>query len=98
MYFEIHSCRVVSRQNPYEVLEDERNSLKLNVWYGIITNKTVGLFPSLKKVTGAIYQDILERFFIPQLQAIPTKIILQQDGTPPHWYFDVRDSLDEHFS
>lgn len=47
-----------------------------------MTNKTVGPFFHQKIITEAIYQDMLERFFIPQLQDIQN--IFQKHGTPLH--------------
>lgn len=55
------------------------------------------LFSSLKKKsTGAIYQEMLEQFFIPQLQGI-SNIIFQLGSATLHWSLDVQDCLDEYF-
>ena len=42
--------------------------------------------------------DVLQHFFIPQLQQDKSMdIVFQQDGAPPHWATVVRDYLDNTF-
>ena len=38
------NVRIWESQNPYEVVEKERNSPKLNVWYGLMHNQIIGSF------------------------------------------------------
>ena len=39
-----HNVRIWGSQNPYEVVEKERDSLKLNVWCGLMHNQIIGPF------------------------------------------------------
>lgn len=59
----------------HDVIEAERDSPKLHVWYGIITNKTVGpYFFTVKKYHMNYTTGHVGTCFIPQLQGIPNII------------------------
>jgi len=92
-----HNCRIWGTQNPHAFIEHERDSMKVNVWCGVMTDRVVGpFFFNENTITGVVYLDMLEQFAIPQLEDVPN-IIFQQDGAPPHWSLDVRQCLDDHF-
>jgi hypothetical protein len=86
-------CRIYwGSQNPRVTFEFERGSPKVNVWAGLMHDKLIGpFFFSEKSVSGRSYLDILELYALPQL---PSKTILQQDGTPPHFCHHIRNHLD----
>jgi hypothetical protein len=45
-----------------------------------------------KTVTGVSYLDTLINWLMPELHE--DNFILQQDGAPPHWHWEVRNYLD----
>lgn len=62
-------------ERAHDVIEAERDSPKLHVWYGIITNNTVGpYFFTVKKYDRNYTIGHVGKFFIPQLQGIPNII------------------------
>jgi hypothetical protein len=77
------------------VIEYERDTPKLNVWFGLHKHGVIGPFFSMEStVTGHSYLDMLENFAIPQ---IPPSFIFQQDGALPHFHRDFTTFLDETF-
>jgi hypothetical protein len=50
-------------------------------------------------VTGQAYHDMLSEWLVPQLQqaGIKDTVVLQLDGTPPHFALHVRDYLNKTF-
>jgi hypothetical protein len=74
---------------------DRRTSVgssKLNVFYTISSVKVYGPFCFAEPtVTVISYLDMLENYFVPQLQQDMVRgLIFQQDGAPPH--FDRKDT------
>jgi hypothetical protein len=68
----------------------------VNVRAGFMHNKFTGpFFFSGKTVTRSSYLDILELYALPQL---PPQTILQQDGTPSHFFQHVRNRLDREMA
>lgn len=90
-----HNCRIWGSQNPYRVIEHERDSPKVNVWLGMHKNGVIGPFFFLEPtVTGLTYLDMLQNFAIPQF---PPGLTFQQDGAPPHIHRNVKTFLDVTF-
>ena len=88
-----HTCDLVNRHNsriwadeqPYIAMELEHNIPKVKV-----------LLKQQSKSTS--YLDMLEQFLQPQLFAdILDSVVLQQDGTPPHFAHTVHNYLNETF-
>jgi hypothetical protein len=50
-------------------------------------------------ITGIVYLDMLQQFFIPQLDEDDQegRIHFQQDDSPPHYLGEVREYLSTHF-
>jgi len=96
-----HNCRIWGEENPHELYEHERDSLKVNVWCGLANNRIYGpYFFDEKTVNGASYLHMLQTFFLPQLRQVRGRLrraIFQQDGAPPHYASDVRAYLDKTF-
>ncbi|KFM71424.1 hypothetical protein X975_15209, partial [Stegodyphus mimosarum] len=94
-----HNVRVWRSGNPHEYHEAQRDSPKVNVWCGLMYDRVIGpFFFTEKTVSSVVYLDILENFVFPQLEELQPHVVLQQDGTPPHWGTIVRSSLNDHFT
>ena len=90
-----HNCQIWSSENPHVIHEHERGMPKVNVWCGLTKNSVIGLFFFIEAtVTGHVYLDMLQNFFIDQF---PPELIFQQDGAPPHYHRQVRDFLNANF-
>ena len=94
-----HNGIIWGRENPHVCYELERVSPKVNVWCGISRYKLYGPFVFVEEtVRSGPYLDMLQHFFIPQLQQDNSmNIVFQQDGAPSHWVTVVRDYLDDTF-
>lgn len=97
-----HNCRIWGSQQPNNVQEHVRDSPKLNVWCGLLYDKVIGpFFFAEKTINGIVYLDMLEQFLFPQLEDIEAqggeRVILMQDGAPPHYLQLVRDTLNNKF-
>ena len=85
-------------QNPYEVVEKESDSPKLNLWRGLIYNQIIKpLFFTESTITADIYLDMLKHSVVPQLEEFQPWVVFQQDGAFPHWGLMVRDFLNKTF-
>jgi hypothetical protein len=97
-----HNCRIWGDENPHELYEHERDSSKVSVWCGMAKDQIYGpFFFDERTVNGASYLNMLQNFFVPQLQQVPgllRRVIFQQDGAPPHFALDVRAYLDQTFT
>jgi len=63
---------------------------RVNVFCAVSSYKVYGLFFFAEPtVTGINYLDMLQLWLMPQLQEDSEDFIFQQDGAPPHFYFDV---------
>ena len=61
-----HNIRIWGSQNPYEVLEKERDNPKLNVWCGLMHNQIIGLFIfDESTIIADIYLDMLKHYVVP---------------------------------
>ena len=81
-----HILGIWRSENPHDTCELEWDSLKLNVWCGIMHNKIIGLFfLAEKSIIAQIYLDVLTEYLSPQLEQYHPQVIFQQDSAPPHW-------------
>ena len=56
-----HNVRIWGLQNPYEIVEKERDSPKLNVWCGLMHNRIIGPFVFAESIiTADNYLDKLK--------------------------------------
>ena len=63
-----HNVRIWGSENPHETREIERNSPKVNVWYGIMCDRIIGpFFFHEKSITANVYLDLLTAYVAPQL-------------------------------
>jgi hypothetical protein len=61
-----HNCHIWGTQNPQDVREHERDSLKLNVCCRLTNAEVSGpFFFHGRTVTGAVYFDMLENYAVP---------------------------------
>lgn len=91
------NVRIWGSEKPHAIREHERDSPKVHVWCALKHNRVIGpFFFSEKTVRSGPYLDMLQNFFLPQVQG-QRNIIFQQDGAPPHWALAVRDWLDRKF-
>jgi hypothetical protein len=92
-----HNCRIWGGENPHALMEHVRDSPKVNVWCGIMSDRIVGpFFFHESTITSAVHLDILQNFVFPQTAEVDC-LIFQQDGAPPHFGAIVRTALDERF-
>jgi hypothetical protein len=92
-----HKCRIWGSENPHVHMEHVRDSPKVNVLCGIMSDRIVGpFFFHESTITSAVYLDVLENFVFPQIAEVDG-LIFQQDGAPPHFGAIVRTALDERF-
>ncbi|GBL85885.1 hypothetical protein AVEN_183664-1 [Araneus ventricosus] len=91
-----HITRVWGLENPHAVLEQARDSPKVNVWCGLLHDRIIEpFFLSEVTVRSVNYLDILEIFAFPQIKDLQLEIIFQQDGA--HWSSEARKVLDDKF-
>ena len=85
-------------QNPYRVVEKERDSPKLNVWCGLMHNQIIGLFIFTEStIIADNYLDMLKHYVVLQLEEFQPWVVFQQGGAPLHWGLMVHDFLNETF-
>lgn len=97
-----HNCRIWGSELPNIVHEHVRDSPKVNVWCGLMYDQVIGpFFFAEKTINGTIYLDMLEQFLFPQIEEIEEqtgeRVIFMQDGAPPHYLRQVRDTLNNRF-
>jgi hypothetical protein len=89
-----HNWRIWGSKNPYEVMEHEHDTPKLNVWCPSSASVIGSFFFEETTVTGALYLNMLQNYAITR---IPQGYFLQQDGAPPHYANTVKAFLDQQF-
>jgi hypothetical protein len=93
-----HNVRIWGSENPHHVIENIRDSPKVNVWCELMFNRTIEPFVFAEStVTKETYLDMLEQFVVPQVEDLQPTLIFQQDGARTHWGRIVRDYLDATF-
>ena len=89
-----HNVRIWGTENSHATMENVRDSPKVNAFCAVSSCKVYGpFFFAEPTVTGINYLDMLQLWLMPQLQEYSEDFILQQDGAPPHFHFDVRAHL-----
>ena len=67
-----HNIRIWGSENLCEVVKKERDSSKINVWYGLMHNQIIGPFIFAESIiTVNIYLDMLKHYVVPQLGGVP---------------------------
>jgi len=98
-----HNMHYWAVENPNWVREvDNQRLWSLNVWGGIIGNTVIGPHFFNGHLDGIMYQNFLEMDLPPLLENVPLnvrrRLMLMQDGAPPHWSLRVRQYLNEHYN
>lgn len=91
--------RTWATENPNFVVEEPLHSPRVTVLMGIGYHGIVGPFFFDGNVNGPRYLAMLENQVLPTLRQWPNfaRVVLVQDGAPPHWARDVRAFLNRHF-
>jgi len=89
-----------SHDNPHETsLTNFQRRFTVNVWCGVLGNKSIGPFVFENNLTGNAYEVFLRNDLPDLLEDIPlmirSQIYFQHDGAPPHYTLHVRDYLNE---
>ena len=89
-----------SDDNPHETsLTNFQRRFTVNVWCGVLGNKSIGPFVFENNLTGNAYEVFLRNDLPDLLEDIPlmirSQIYFQHDGAPPHYTLHVRDYLNE---
>lgn len=107
-----HNSRYWAKENPHWYREAHtQHPQRLNIWVGIIGNFIIGPFVINGNLNGMLYNDMLNNQIIPALNNLVETAItpegapifnremiyFQQDGAPPHFALDVRNTLDAEF-
>ena len=93
-----NTIQIWGSENPCEVVENERDSTKINVWCGLMHNQIIGPFIFAEStITANIYLDMLKHYVVSQLEEFQPWVMFQQDGAPPHWGLIVRNFFNETF-
>jgi hypothetical protein len=82
-----HNVHIWGMENPHSMVEHVCDSPKVNVFCRFLLQSLQTIF-LCGTVNGINYLDMLQLWLMPQLQE-DSKDIFQQDGAPPHFYFDV---------
>jgi len=91
-----HNVGIWGLENPYEIVQHERHSPKINVFSAVSVRKIYGpFFFEGNTVTGNSYFQTLHVWPFPQLNEDSEDFIFQQDEEPPHWHNQVRRFLNE---
>ena len=92
-----HNVRIWGEENPRAIIEHERASPKVNVFFTISKNHVYGPFFFEGNVTGDVYLQMLQNWLMVELIANEHKdFIYQRDGAPPHWQLTVRAYLNDN--
>ncbi|XP_051168604.1 uncharacterized protein LOC127286268 [Leptopilina boulardi] len=95
--------RTWARRNPFTVVQtNTQRPQKLNVWCGILKNRTIGPFFIDGNLTAQKYLNLLRNNIIPAIEAVVgphrvADVVFEQDGAGPHTARDVRIFLNETF-
>jgi hypothetical protein len=85
-----HNCCIWGYENP----QYERDTPKLNVWCGLITDRIVGPFFFHKAaLTRNVYLDMIKSFSVDQI----LHGLLQHDGALPHYHNELCAFLNRTF-
>jgi hypothetical protein len=91
-----HSRRVWGSENPRDVAEYERDSLKISVWCAFVKHKVTGpIFFEEPLVTGDTFLTLVENS---ALRHVPVGTVFQSNGATLHSSHLVHAFLDREFS
>jgi hypothetical protein len=92
-----HNVRIWGTENPRVVIENVRDSPKVNVFWPISNEKVYVLFffeePT---INGMTYLHMLENWLMPLLNEDSNDYIFQHDGSLAYYHKDVRGYLNRN--
>jgi len=92
-----HIVRIWETENPRVVIENVRDSPKVNVFCAISNEKLYGpFFFEEPTINGMICLHMLQNWLIPQLNEDSNDYIFQQDGFPANYHKDLRGYLNRN--
>ena len=91
-----------SKENPKKTVDRNfQQRFSVNVWCGMIDSQLIGPYIINERLTGETYADFLESKLPLLLEDVPLnsrrRIILQQDGAPPHSTRQVTEFLNNEY-
>ena len=93
-----NNVRIWGKEKPREIFQHERDSLKLNVWCGLLTDEVLGpYFFEGATVSQTKFHQFLVDHIIPDIRNRQPTIFLQLDGAPVYWGLRVRETLNAVF-
>ena len=85
-----NNIRILGLQKPHDIVQHERDSLKINILSAVPVRKIYGpLFFEGNIVTGNSCLEMLQDWLFPQLNEDSEDFSFQQDVAPPHWHKKV---------
>ncbi len=95
--FNKHNFRIWGTERPQETQEHHAHSPKVTVWCALWRNRVGGLYYfDTSIVTGSSYLNLLNNYFLPMLPNLPSNVLFQHDGVPPHYDGGVIRLLNEN--
>ena len=87
-----------AEDNPHWTIEKSLNSPKVMVWAACGVPGIIGPFFFEGSVDGDSYLKMIRDKFYPEFQALQdsSRLLLMQDGAPPHWAKSVRNWMNVH--
>lgn len=100
--YNVHNEHWWSKENPRRFVEKNfQHRFSVNVWCGMIGSQLIGPHIFEGKLTGNVYANFLKTELPLLLEDVPLKtrlrMLLQQDGAPPHYSREVKDYLNQEF-
>lgn len=97
-----HNMRYWSTENPHWMREvNHQWYWSLNTWWGVPGDRIVGPYFFNETLNGKRYNNFilneLPNFLRDITQETRQRMWLVQDGAPPHFYINVRNTLDQMF-
>jgi len=82
------NSRIWANENPHMFVQEPLHDEKVTVWCGVTSEFIIGpnFFEEVND-NGQRYQDMLQKFIIPQLveRGVLDMVTFMQDGAPPHF-------------
>jgi hypothetical protein len=103
--FDFHNVHIWARANPHTIREARyQTTFSINVWAGIVGNRSNGPVGSPERLMGPTYREFLERLtrdILPDVLdyvpfQLPVGMWFMHDGAPPHFSRIVRQYLNDH--
>ena len=98
----LHNEHWWAEENPHKLVQcNFQERFSVSIWCGIIDDLLIGPHIFERRLTGEIYENFLRHELPRLLRDVPVhtkeRMILQQDGAPPHSSRQVKEYLDTAF-